>query len=191
MITATENLIDIRALEWFRYPKDSGKNPERLKKRKADSFGENHRETYLRRDATHEVLHSRAQQINQEGGERMKKNGRHLEFEAIWNEAYEAGMRAGEAAMPHEMVVVGGGKEYHVPEGPCGFAWIVVYPGNAPFANWAKKAHDARPEYGGGCCVYWVGEFNQSVERKAAFARAFAEVLRQHGIKAYGQDRLD
>jgi hypothetical protein len=44
--------------------------------------------------------------------------------------------------------------------------------------------------YGGGV-TYWVSQFGQSVDRKAAFAGAFAKVLRENGIQATAGDRLD
>jgi hypothetical protein len=130
---------------------------------------------------------------------KMKSN---QDFESIWNEAYTAGMAAGMGNKPNPMIV---GQEkglfsgeidttkpmYFVADGCCGFAWIVVRPGNCSFANWAKKNKNARREYGGGTCVYYVYEFNQSISRKEAFASAFADVLRKHGIKAYSQSRMD
>jgi hypothetical protein len=123
-------------------------------------------------------------------------------FRAIWKEAYEAGLAAGKGSNPAPMIV-GEAKSffsneidttkptYFVSEGCCGFAWIVVRPGNSPFARWATKNKNARPEYGGGTCVYWVGEFNQSMDRKESFAYAFTDVLKKHGIKAYSKSRMD
>lgn len=113
---------------------------------------------------------------------------RYAEFAAIWNEAVEAGNAAGKAVNPEPMHIVGYAP---IADGVCGFGWVVVYPGNCSFALWAKKNHGADAEYGGGMNVYWVHEFNQSYERKYAFAQAFAEVLRKHGIKAAGRGRLD
>lgn len=124
------------------------------------------------------------------------------DWESVWNEAHKAGMIAGQGVTPVPMIVgspstpLGNDidptkKTYFVPDGCCGFAWVVVYPGNHSFANWAKKTHDARAEYGGGCCVKWVHEFNQSMTRKEQYAQAFAEVLRKHDIKAYAKSRMD
>lgn len=122
------------------------------------------------------------------------------EFSALWEKASAAGMVAGSAMVPRPMVVMedgGFGREneirqaWIVNEGACGFAWVVVRPGNAPFANWAKKNRGARAEYGGGCCVKWVSEFNQSAERKERYAQAFARVLAEAGINASARSRLD
>ena len=41
------------------------------------------------------------------------------------------------------------------------------------------------------CVEIWVGEFNQSVTRKEAYAQAFAEVLREAGVTAYASSRKD
>lgn len=123
------------------------------------------------------------------------------DFGALHAKAVAAGLAAGRGATPTPMVVcdadlagnpLRGGRVYEpVPDGPCGFAWVVVKPGNHPFANWAKKTLGARKHYGGGVNVYWVHEFNQAWTRKAAFARAYADTLKDAGIPAYADDRLD
>lgn len=123
------------------------------------------------------------------------------QFEAIWNEAVQAGMNAGRGTTPNPMIVQQHKnmlddnspvvQEWFVGEGACGFAWIVVRPGNSSFAKWAKKTKGAKAHYGGGMLVKWVGEFNQSVARKEAYAAAFANVLQKYGIKAYSDSRMD
>lgn len=124
-----------------------------------------------------------------------------LDCQKIWDEAYAAGLKAGQDAIPTPMIVgtptttFGNDidhtkKTYYVPDGCCGFAWIVC-PGNNAFIKWCKANKDARSEYGGGTCVYWVFEFNQSMTRKEAFAYAFAGVLNKHGVKAYARSRMD
>ena len=131
-----------------------------------------------------------------------EKQARDAKWQALWDAAHVAGMVAGEAAVPTPMVVVERSNplddrspvvQQYTPviDGACGFAWVVVYPGNCSFALWAKKHQQARSEYGGGMCVKWVGEFNQSMTRKEAYARAFAEVLRGAGLKAYSSSRMD
>jgi hypothetical protein len=78
-----------------------------------------------------------------------------------------------------------------VMDGPCGFAWINVKPGNGPMARYLKAEGLARSDsYEGGVCV-WVGEFNQSMARKEAYAAAFADVMRAEGIRAYANSRMD
>jgi hypothetical protein len=130
------------------------------------------------------------------------------EFENLYARAHAAGLAAGEAAIPTPMIVYEadglsdrprpGGNAWYVNEGACGFAWITIRPGNSPFANWAKRyPRPDRPDmtlahkaYYGGVEIF-VHEFNQSVTRKAAYAAAFAEVLRDAGINAYSGSRLD
>jgi hypothetical protein len=121
------------------------------------------------------------------------------DFSGLWAKAMAAGMAAGNAAAPVPMVVAQAdifgkplpdAKRYFVPDGVCGFAWVVVRPGNSPFANWGKKAKLLSPNYGGGV-KYWVGEFGQSMQRKEAFADAFAAVLSEAGINAYANSRMD
>ena len=127
-------------------------------------------------------------------------------FEKLWAEAVAAGMAAGEAVKPQGMRVVQHAnpidddsaivRAWDVPEGPCGFAWVVVRPGVCSFARWAKANQDklgqhVSKEYYGGMNVYWVSEFNQSIQRKAAFAGAFAAVLCKAGIDAHAMSRMD
>jgi hypothetical protein len=111
-------------------------------------------------------------------------------FEALVQEASEAGMAAGNGSKPETMYVVGGEKVYAVSEGPCGFAWITIKPANSSFARYLKASGLASSAYGGGVMV-WVGLFGQSMMRKEAYAGAYAEVLRAAGIRAYAGSRMD
>lgn len=130
----------------------------------------------------------------------MERETRYAGFEALALRAHDAGMLAGQRAIPTPMIVGPGaitingapvsGETYYVSEGVCGFAWITIYPGNSSFAIWAKKRGIASKAYRGGVQV-WVGEFGQSMERKAAYARAYAEVLQSAGITAYSGSRMD
>lgn len=122
------------------------------------------------------------------------------DFSSLWNQARAAGVEAGMAVRPAPMVVfeadlsgrpIEGGQRWHEPEGVCGFAWVVVKPGNCEFARWAKANKRARAEYGGGMCVEWVSDFNQSMDRKEAYARAFSKVLSEAGINASPRSRMD
>lgn len=121
------------------------------------------------------------------------------DFEAIVKQAEAAGMAALEAAKPRPIVVgtaVGLSNQidyskptYYEAEGLCGFAWI-SFAGNTAFGRWMKKNRKISKDYPTGYCV-WVSEGGQSVERKEAYARAYAEVLKANGIEAYAQSRLD
>jgi hypothetical protein len=133
-------------------------------------------------------------------GGAMKKD-KDAEFARIWEEAVNAGMQAGTGNTPNPMIVEEHTnplndnspvkQSWFVSEGACGFAWIVVYPGTSSFAKWAAKNRGASKNYPSGMMVKWVSEFNQSVNRKEAYASAFAQVLQKYGIKAYSQSRLD
>ncbi len=123
------------------------------------------------------------------------KEQRDKDFAILFRKAYLAGVDAGEGCQPSEMVVRStdlNGKVtlHHIPEGPCGFAWIVIRPGNCAAANYAKKHLGASKHYYGGIQI-WVGEYNQSYERKMAHADAYARVLKDAGIKASSGGRLD
>jgi len=126
-----------------------------------------------------------------------------MNYSEIHNECHAAGMVAGEAVRPIPMVV-GEGKSffsneidytkrtYVLDDGPCGFAWVNIYPGNCKVANQYKKMGLAKPAYGGGVQM-WITEFGQSVDRKLAYANAYAAKLREltGHERIYGGSRLD
>lgn len=122
-----------------------------------------------------------------------------VEYEALHRKAHAAGYAAGLAALPTPMVVQRHAhplddsspvvQQWRVDEGACGFAWVWT-PGDTPFARWARRQRLFGSHYGGGVAL-WVRHFGQSVERKEAYADAYAAVLREAGIKAFGQSRLD
>ena len=111
--------------------------------------------------------------------------------------ARAAGLAVGEAATPRPMIVreaglfgpTPGGQAWHVPDGVCGFAGIVVK-GNTAFGRYAKKIGATHPNYGGGLYIS-VREYGQSLERKEAFANAFARELNAAGVRAYVNSRMD
>lgn len=75
----------------------------------------------------------------------------------------------------------------------CGFAWVVI-PGTAPFAKWAKKNGHGHKNYPKGWAI-WYSEFSapmtQSVSVHYVAAKTFAQVLGEHGIECYADQRLD
>ena len=134
----------------------------------------------------------------------VKRYETHVKYDKILDEAHVAGMAAGDAAIPTPMVVSPHAsvlddnspvvKSYYVSEGVCGFAYVLTNEhGNSKFVKHLKKSPDRDGDkyYYGGYYVKWVGEFNQSYERKIAYADAYASVLNDNGIKAYSHGRLD
>lgn len=128
-------------------------------------------------------------------------NKRDKEFMSLLVKAQSAGLEAAKAKKPMGMLVTETANpldpnsevimQEYISDGVCGFAWVNVKPGNCPFANFLKKQGEARPdEYYGGVTV-WVSDFNQSMERKEAYAGAYAKVLREAGLKAYMSSRMD
>lgn len=121
-------------------------------------------------------------------------------YEALYEQANKAGEAAAEAAKPTPIVVGQPGTPlgsdidyskptYYISEGLCGFAWV-KFPGNTGFGRWAKRTGRASKAYGGGLQVRVRG-YGQSVDRKTAYAQAFAAVLRDGGVTAYAESRLD
>jgi hypothetical protein len=121
-------------------------------------------------------------------------------FSEIYTEALAAGRKAGEAHRPVPMRVVQQANPFDAAspvvkdfgvysDGVCGFAWV-QFAGNTAFGRWAKRMGLARPAYPKGLSI-WVSEYNQSMEKKDAHARAFAAVLNDYGIRAYPMSRMD
>lgn len=128
-----------------------------------------------------------------------------VNYENIWAQAQDAGYKAvadlearagivpiivGEPTTPFGSDIDYSKPTYIINDGVCGFAQI-RFAGNTAFGRWAKANGLARPDsYYGGLSV-WVSDFNQSFQRKDAYASAFAQSLEENGIKAHSTSRLD
>ena len=111
-------------------------------------------------------------------------------FETIWKEAVEEGKKRADAHTPTPMNLTDGVNKYHVPEGVCGFAEVVLRDGRSKFAKQGKlhKVFDAR--YRG--VSYWVGEYGQSMELKEKFAEGIVDVLKnKYDIPCFMTSRMD
>ena len=117
----------------------------------------------------------------------------------IYREAYEAGLNAGKDADTPKFIVgdaiglsdeIDFSKKTYILDGLCGFAWVNISPARGAFVNYLKSRGVGSKGYYGGYEI-WVREFGQSVDRKTAFARAFADVLAKYGINASIGSRLD
>lgn len=122
------------------------------------------------------------------------------DFKALFERAHAAGHAAATAMTPRPMIVGSPSTPFGsdvdltkphelVADGVCGFAWI-KFKGNTPWARWCKAHGHSGPAYPTGHQI-WVKDYNQSMQRKEAYARAFAAVLQAEGIKAYAQSRMD
>jgi len=112
----------------------------------------------------------------------------------IYTTAHLAGIAAAENCTPNPMVVnyVSNGKPTQevVEDGVCGFAWVKM-PNRGKFVKFLKEQNIGRKDsYEGGYRI-WISDFNQSMQKKESYARAFCEVLNQKGIKAFAQSRMD
>lgn len=133
--------------------------------------------------------------------DKQSRADRASEFEDLWRLADTAGQVAATGVVPAPMLVytpthVFGdtpdlSKPVHViNDGVCGYASIIIRPGNHPFANWCKTHVPGWKSYYGG----WelpVRRYGQSYERKMAYATAFAQVVADAGINARASGRLD
>jgi len=122
------------------------------------------------------------------------------DFSTIWATAHEAGLASAAAAKPVPMIVgtpttpFGSDIDptkpvYYEAGGVCGFAWV-SFAGNTAFGRWAKANGLATKAYGGGL-QFSVRVGGQSMQTKEAYAHAFADTLRNAGIKAYASSRMD
>lgn len=146
---------------------------------------------------TYEERVAAQEELIAKGG--IKKGKINPDWDKIYLEAHTAGMRAGTACTPTPMIVQQHAvlfddsspvtKQWHVESGVCGFASI-WFRGTSSFAKWAKKNGYAGNAYPSGFSVF-VKEFGQSLERKTAYANAFAEVLRKWGINCHVRTRED
>lgn len=121
---------------------------------------------------------------------------------SIFNKAHHAGMQSAKRCKPVPMIVgtpktpLGNDidtskKMYYVEGGVCGFAWVEIHPARGKFVQWLKKNdHGHKSDYFGG---WHIGVFinTQSLARNEAYARAFAQVLSDHGINARMNSRID
>lgn len=119
-------------------------------------------------------------------------------FHSLWDQAMAKGREAAKAMTPAPMGVVRadvlgrplpGATVEVVHEGPCGFAWL-RFSGNTAFGRWAKRELGARKGYPSGLSVS-IHDYNQSMQRKEAHARAAAAFLRENGIDVWADSRMD
>jgi hypothetical protein len=91
-------------------------------------------------------------------------------------------------------------KEYGETNGAfnyCGFAWVTIKPARGAFVNQLKKDNiGSNGVYGGWrISIYDIIDLpprlSQSMELKEIGARAYAEALRAHGVKAFAESRPD
>lgn len=111
----------------------------------------------------------------------------------LFTAADAAGRAAVQAATVRPMIVTdeARNRQYFVEDGVCGFAWIKIRPARGAFVNWCKKNNIGRTDSFEGGYMIWVSDYNQSMQKKETYARAFAKVLQDNGIKAYGMSRMD
>lgn len=85
----------------------------------------------------------------------------------------------------------------YIESGVCGFAWVDVFPQHKGNTRLGKDERYVLERFGFSKNDYtktyqlWISDFNQSMQKKEGYARAYAEVLRENGIKAYSGSRMD
>jgi hypothetical protein len=123
-----------------------------------------------------------------------------LNLSDLYQSAHAAGNAAVESTVVRPMIVHWHGdpvsldgeikQTYVVDDGVCGFASVIVKPANSAFAKYLKDNHGAYKSYYGGVSLS-IHDFNQSLQKKEAYAKAFAGVLVDAGINAHYESRMD
>lgn len=131
----------------------------------------------------------------------MKNASKDTQYQQLYDAARQAGLAAVAGLKVVPMVINQHAnllndnspitQQFFVADGPCGFAWIRIKPANNGFAKWLlAKGMARKSSYYGGVAIS-VMEFNQSLQKKETYAHAFAAVLHDAGIRAYGDSRID
>lgn len=113
------------------------------------------------------------------------------QFQHIYDAAHEAGYTAGKRAIPNSKFLAqpNGAKLWIEPRGECGMAWI-AFSGNTPWSKWCNEQGICDNDHPRGKRI-WVHHFGQSYERKLAYAKAFAQTLKDNGINAFSCGMVD
>lgn len=129
------------------------------------------------------------------------KTATDAQMEQILQEAIQAGRKAAKDAQVVPMIVgeaIGLSNQIdpskpveYVADGVCGFAWVTVKPANSRFAKFLVSKGLARKSFSEPGVYMWISDYNQSMQRKEAYAHAFAGVLVDYDINAYSQSRMD
>jgi hypothetical protein len=125
----------------------------------------------------------------------------------IWAEMQAYGEAAAQMTVPTPMIVGEAtsifGKEidyskptYYIPSGVCGFAGVVIKPARGPVVTFLKKLGIGYKHYYGGWYIasWYIApstRSSQSYEIACAVAKAAVAVLREYGITAYVESRMD
>ena len=123
-----------------------------------------------------------------------------MQIESIYIQAHDAGNNAVTQTTVTPMIVTQAANplddssetinQWVVNDGVCGFASVVIKPANSKFAKFLVANGLARKHYAGGVSMS-IRDFNQSLTKKEAYAEGFAKVLRDNGINAWAESRMD
>ena len=113
--------------------------------------------------------------------------------EQLFSQADAAGRNAVSNIQVKPMIVTDGrtGQQWHEEDGVCGFAWIKIRPARGEFVRWLKKNNIGKTDSFEGGYMIWISDYNQSMQKKEAYAYGFAKVLVDNGIRAYAMSRMD
>ena len=121
-------------------------------------------------------------------------------FQELYDEALKRGEEEAKKCVPVPMTVQQHAspvddaspvvKEWYVPGGVCGFAWVWFPDGRSAVCNFFRKIKAGSKHYQGGYNVR-CPLMTQSMQTKEAWARGFSNVFQDAGINCYAQSRMD
>ena len=116
----------------------------------------------------------------------------YIENILLMNRAKKAGREAVEGMEPKPMYAYDrySQRTYTVSGGVCGFAWVNIKPARGSFVALLKRYEMGHKSYYGGF-DWWIDDYDQSMERKYAYACAVAKALREAGLNATACSRMD
>jgi len=109
-----------------------------------------------------------------------------IDWNEIWERAVSAARAAAERVIPTPLVV----DDAWYAEGGVGSAWVRILDARKGLARWLKVTGKGTDGYKSGTYVFAL-RTGQSYDRSIAWASAFAEVLRDHGINCEVEGRYD
>ena len=123
-----------------------------------------------------------------------------MHIESLYIQAHDAGNNAVTQTTVKPMIVTQAANPlddssavvnaWVVNDGVCGFASVIIKPATSKFAKFLVANQLARKHYAGGVSMS-IRDFNQSLTKKEAYAEGFAKVLRDNGINAWAESRID
>lgn len=120
-----------------------------------------------------------------------------MDNKKLWVEAQDSAAAAVLKIKVEPMVVTDGRNSWFIGDGVCGFAWLEIRPASKAGKNDCDFVKYLKSIRIGGYDDYsksyniWVHDFGQCMQKKEAYARGLAAVLKNSGIDVRVKSRMD